>query len=159
SDFVGSLSPQQVLDRETAFWTSFHAVEAPTAPAGLRADEAAILRQSTAVMKMAQCREAGPASGQILASLPPGQWNMCWPRDASYAIAALARSGHLAEAKAGLGFFLGATANQFPSLAGVAGPYRISVCRYRGDGVEESDDDGNGVNVELDDWGLFLWAL
>ncbi len=38
-------------------------------------------------------------------------------------------------------------------------PYRISLTRYQGFGVEESDFDDNGPNVELDGFGLTLWAL
>jgi GH15 family glucan-1,4-alpha-glucosidase len=153
--FAGALAPEDVITRERASWDAFHAVE--TLPASLSADERALLRQSTAVLRMAQCREPGAPEGQILASLPPGQWNICWPRDAAYSIVALARTGHHAEAKKGLEFMLKGTADQFRPYVGAK--YRISVCRYFGNGREESDDNGNGPNIELDDFGLFLWAF
>ena len=37
-------------------------------------------------------------------------------------------------------------------------PYQISVCRYTGDGSEESDQNENGPNIEFDGFGLFLWS-
>lgn len=41
---------------------------------------------------------------------------------------------------------------------GVGVPYQISVCRYFGDGTEESDG-GSDPNIELDGFGLFLSAF
>ncbi len=159
--FVAGRTPQQVVDDEQAFWDGYHAVEAP--PASLSADELAVYRQSTAVLKMGQVREPGTGYGQILASLPPGGWNISWPRDAAYAIVALARSGHLDEARDALQFQIGGDAGYYASYLGIS-DYLISACRYHGDGTEESDGascpDGSdaGPNVELDDFGLFLWA-
>jgi len=153
--FAGALAAEDVITRERQFWSGWHASE--TLPATLSTDERALFRQSTAVLKMAQCREAGAPEGQILASLPPGMWNVCWPRDAAYSIVALARTGHAAEAKKGLEFMLKGTADQYRSYVGMK--YRISVCRYYGNGLEESDDNGNGPNIEFDDFGLFLWAF
>src|SRR5205823_5224393 len=54
-------------------------------------------------------------------------------------------------------FFLGAQASGFQAQVGR--PYAISICRYLGNGTEESDDDGNGFNIELDNFGLVLWAF
>ncbi len=153
--FVGTRSPEEVLAREIGWWQTWHQGE--TLSLSATPEEVAIFRQSTAILKMAQVREPGAPEGQILASLPPGQWNICWPRDAAYAIAALARAGHHAEAREGLEFFLNGTADQF--RAEVGRRYKISVCRYFGNGLEESDDNGHGPNVELDNFGLFLWAL
>lgn len=153
--YVGQNAPEALLAREIAFWQSWHAGE--TLPGGASPDELALLQQSTAVLKMAQCREPGGPNGQIVASLPPGQWNITWVRDACYAIHALLATGHLDEAKAALSFFLNGRAGTY--VAEVGRRYRISVCRYTGDGVEESDDNGNGPNIELDDFGLFLGAM
>jgi GH15 family glucan-1,4-alpha-glucosidase len=159
--FVAGRTPQQVVEDEQAFWDGYHAVETP--PAGLSADELAVYRQSTAVLKMGQVREPGSGYGQVLASLPPGGWNISWPRDAAYAIVALARSGHLDEARDALQFQIGGDAGYYASYLGIS-DYLISACRYHGDGTEESDGascpDGSdaGPNVELDDFGLFLWA-
>ena len=44
----------------------------------------------------------------ILASLPIGEWHTGWVRDATYAVVALARMGHLEEARLALDFFLNA---------------------------------------------------
>ncbi|HEY7956528.1 MAG TPA: glycoside hydrolase family 15 protein [Polyangia bacterium] len=131
-------------------------------PAGLAPAELRVFRQAEAVLRMAQVREAWSsapkhkARGMILASLPPGQWNIGWVRDATYAIVALTRLHHFAEAKLALDFFLDAEADKYQAYAGV--PYRISVCRYFGDGQEESDWNADGPNIELDGWGLYLWA-
>jgi GH15 family glucan-1,4-alpha-glucosidase len=152
---AGAGGPEALLRREVDYWDHFHKGE--VIPPGAMPDEVAVIRQSLAVIKMAQCREAAPAAGQIVASLPPGQWNIAWVRDACYAIRALVETGHFAEARAGLEFFLNARAGLFQ--AEIGRPYAISVARYFGGGVEESDDDGQGPNIELDDFGLFLGAL
>jgi len=159
--FVAGRGPGQLVDDEQAIWDAYHAVE--TLPAGLSADEEAVYRQSTAVLKMGQVREPGPGYGQILASLPPGGWNISWPRDAAYAIVAQAHAGHLDEARDALQFQIDGDAGYYASYLGIS-DYLISACRYFGDGTEQSDDawceDGTaaGPNVELDDFGLFLWA-
>lgn len=159
--FVGSRDAAAILAAERAEWDAWHAVESP--PAGLSDDERAVWRQSTAVLRMAQVREAGPGQGQILASLPPGNWNIAWPRDGAYAAVGLVASGHADEAKAFLDFVIHAEAGAYAGLLGID-DYLVSACRYTGDGVEESDGagcpDGSdaGPNVELDDFGLFLWA-
>src|SRR6185369_12096563 len=38
-------------------------------------------------------------------------------------------------------------------------PYQISLVRYYGFGVEETDFNDFGPNLEFDGFGLFLWAL
>ncbi len=131
-------------------------------PSSLSSTETALWRQQEAVLRMAQVREPWQLSpkqkglGMILASLPPGQWHIGWVRDAQYSIVALARMGHFAEAKAALTFFLNAEANTYESYVGV--PYQLSVVRYFGDGQEESDWNSDGPNIELDGFGLYLWA-
>ncbi len=119
-------------------------------------------RQSEAVLRMAQVREPITRSrsnhGMILASLPPGEWHIGWVRDGAYAIAALARSGHYNEARAALNFFLNAPAGKHSSYVNGA-DYQVSVCRYFGSGEEEADYSGeSSPNIELDGWGLALWA-
>ncbi len=133
--------------------------------AGLDANETAIWRQSEIVLRMAQIRESYQDSprrknhGMVLASLPPGGWHTGWVRDATYALTAMARSGHVDMAKAGLQFFLDADAGKFPSFVNNATGYRISTVRYFGDGEEEADYSGSPTrNIELDGWGLYLWA-
>jgi GH15 family glucan-1,4-alpha-glucosidase len=159
--FVAERDASAVLAAEREDWQAWHAVEVP--PAGLSADELAVWRQSTAVLRMAQVREDGGGDGQILASLPPGIWNIAWPRDGAYATVGLVKSGHLDEARDFLDFIVKADAGQYAPELGIA-DYLVSACRYTGDGVEESDGagcpDGSdaGPNIELDDFGLFLWA-
>jgi MYXO-CTERM domain-containing protein len=135
----------------------------PPAP-GLNATETAVWRQAEAVLRMGQIREAYTDSprrhnnGMILASLPPGGWHTGWVRDATYAVAALARAGHADEAKAALDFFLNADAGRYPSFVNNQ-PYRISTVRYYGDGQEEADYSGSPTrNIEIDGWGLVMWA-
>ncbi len=165
--FLKGRTPQQVLDDEQKGWDAWHASD--VLPPGLSSDERAVYRQALAILRMGQVREPnepGGASpfGQIVASLPPGQWNISWVRDAAYAIVALARAGHLGEAKDALLFMLRGKAGGYvccdKSGAPYVGvPYLISVTRYFGDGSEESDSNQDGPNVEFDNFGLFLWAL
>ncbi|NUN69489.1 MAG: hypothetical protein HUU02_07230 [Bacteroidetes bacterium] len=138
-------------------------------PEGLTADERNTAEQSIAVLKMSQVgdREVFPlAKGQILASLPPGVWNIGWVRDGCYAIMALARIGLYDEAKKGLQFMLNAESNHYRNFIhtdgkdhGIGVDYQISVCRYFGTGKEESDFNAEGPNIEIDGFGLFLSAL
>ena len=73
-------------------------------------------------------------NGMVLASLPPGEWHSGWVRDAVYGIVALARSGHHAEAKAALDFFLNAEpVGKYKSYVRNQ-DYRVSVVRYFGTG-------------------------
>jgi hypothetical protein len=133
-------------------------------PGGLGADEQRVWRQGEAVLRMGQVLEPWSASpkrknhGMILASLPPGGWHSGWLRDAAYALVALARSGHHAEAKQGLTFFLDAEAGKYASYLGGV-DYRLTTVRYFGNGEEEADYSGQPTrNIEIDGWGLYLWA-
>lgn len=133
-------------------------------PEGLTADERRVWRQSEAVLRMGQTLEPWTDApkrknhGMILASLPPGGWHSGWVRDAAYAIVALARTGHHTEARWALDFFLDAEANKFGSYLNDV-TYRISTVRYFGTGEEEADFSGQPTrNIEIDGWGLFLWA-
>ena len=158
----GVTAPADLLARETATWADTSAAKAP---AGMSADEQALYRQSLAVLKMAQVRESGRSYGQILASPAAStsneynQWNITWVRDMAYATVALAEAGAFAEAKAALEFQLRAQAGTFAAPEFVGHDYQISVCRYFGDGSEESDSNADGPNIEYDGFGLFLWAL
>lgn len=71
-------------------------------------------------------------------------WQYVWPRDASFVVAALARSGHGADATALLHFLQD---NQHPD-----GTFEA---RYRPDGSGPPD----GRGVQLDGSGWVLWAL
>ena len=101
--------------------------------------------------------------GGILASLPPGEWTVSWIRDGSYATTAMALLGMADEAKDSLNFYLNAEANRFQTWEELSGynmpPYQISLVRYHGFGVEETDFNEFGPNLEFDGFGLFLWAL
>lgn len=125
-------------------------------------DEKKVWRLGEATLRMGQVREANTPTrknnGMILASLPIGEWHTGWVRDATYAIVALARSGHHAEAKAALDFFMNAEpVGKYTSYVRNK-PYRISVTRYFGTGEEETDWNQEGPNIEIDGWGLVLWA-
>jgi MYXO-CTERM domain-containing protein len=102
-------------------------------------------------------------TGAVLASLPPGNWTYAWIRDGAYAIAAMARLGMDTQARDGLQFYLEAEAGRFADWQELEGydmpPYQISLVRYQGFGVEETDFNDFGPNLELDGFGLFLWAL
>ncbi len=173
-------SPAAWLEAERAGWDAWHAVE-PALP-GATPAEAALFRTATAQLRMGQVTalDACPSArcaGQLLASLPPGQWHITWVRDQVYAMLALLRSGHTPEARAGLDFLAGALVRQdgaepyyqrrfiestdkSPGVWGLGraidGELGLSLARYFGDGVEESDSNAAGPNLEFDNLGLFL---
>ncbi len=153
SEHLAGRSPEELLEAERSQWEAW----IRPAPEGLDAHQRALYLQSQVVLRMAQVREAGRGFGQILASLPPGNWNIAWVRDMCYAVVALAASGHVQEAWDALSFMLKADAGYYRDYVGL--PYRISVTRYYGSGREESDWNENGPNIEFDGFGLFLWAL
>ncbi len=153
------------LRDELGWWAQWHA--STRTPPDLDPAETAVFRQQLALLTMAQVREPGPQFGQIPASLPvaapdeefPHTWNIAWVRDSAYAIAALAGTGHPDEAADALRFlFQSGKAGRYAAWLGL-GSYGVSVCRLYGDGSEWSDEDDTGPNIELDNWGLFLWAL
>ena len=101
--------------------------------------------------------------GAVLASLPPGEWTVSWIRDGAYAVAAMAGAGLHQQARDGLAFYLRAEAGRFQQWNELQPynmpPYQISLVRYHGFGVEETDFNAFGPNLEFDGFGLFLWAL
>lgn len=130
--------------------------------------EEEIFRQSVTVLKMAQVSNKSDfirSRGQILASLPPGNWNICWIRDGVYSIFALNNLGLFDEAKDALEFYLNAKSGYYKNFIfknkdyGIGKDYKISVCRYFGNGSEESDANDDGPNIEIDGFGLFLQAF
>ncbi|MEO6420429.1 MAG: glycoside hydrolase family 15 protein [Polyangiaceae bacterium] len=151
--WIAGRTAAAILGDEQTAWSTW----VTAAPAGTTPREAALFAQSQANLRMAAVTEPGKASGQILASLAPGKWNITWVRDMAYATVALIRSGHFAEAKNALAFQMGATVGAYETY--VKSPYQISVVRYFGNGTEESDSNADGPNVEFDGFGLFLWAL
>ncbi|HEX2572184.1 MAG TPA: glycoside hydrolase family 15 protein [Polyangia bacterium] len=158
--YIGASRPAELVAAERAQWDAWLAQA--RVPAGLSADELRLYRQQLSVLRMAQSREPNDAAagyfpfGQLVASVRPGRWDISWVRDACYSIAALARAGLFAEARAGLEFMLEASAGEYQSYVGR--PYRLSVVRYFGRGREESDFNQDGPNVEFDGFGMFLWA-
>ncbi len=145
------------------------AIDRAHLPHGITKAERNVLEQSVSLFLMAQVPpdEIFPrAQGQILASLPPGSWNIAWVRDGMYSVLGLNRLGMYAEAKRFLTFCLSAESGRYVHYTfrdgkdyGVGVPYQISVTRYFGNGKEESDFNDNGPNIEFDDFGLFLSAL
>lgn len=101
--------------------------------------------------------------GAVLASLPPGDWTYAWIRDGAYATVALSTLGMLEHARAALSFYLDAEGGRFQHWDELKPygmpPYQISLVRYYGFGVEETDFNAHGPNLEFDGFGLFLWAL
>jgi GH15 family glucan-1,4-alpha-glucosidase len=126
--------------------------------------ERKLWRQSEAVLRMAQIQEQNRPgrlnNGLILASLPDGVWFTPWVRDMSYALIALTRMGHEAEARQGILAWLEARPVGLWRKDTRNLDYQISVTRYYGDGSEEADFSGQKTeNCEFDDWGLALWAI
>lgn len=151
--FIAGRTPSALFADEVSAWASWQTA----APAGASTLEKSVLASSQAVLRMGQVNEPGKPNGQLVASIAPGQWNIAWVRDMAYATVALARLGHGDEAKRAVRFQLGATASQYESYVGK--PYAISVVRYFGNGLEETDENADGPNIEFDGFGLFLWEL
>lgn len=101
--------------------------------------------------------------GAVLASLPPGEWTYAWVRDGAYSAVALAQLGLQQQSRDELEFLLDAEGGRFQSWNELMGygllPYRVSLVRYLGFGVEETDQNAFGPNFEFDGFGLTLWAL
>lgn len=81
--------------------------------------------------------------GALLAA-PNGAWRYTWPRDASFAAVALARTGHTEDA-----------AQILLHLAGLQSPDGTFQARYLPDGSGLPPDD-RGIQLDGDGW--FLWA-
>lgn len=151
--------PAAALAAARADWDAYFA--RAQVPADASADELAVYRQQLAILRMGQVRADGPGTGQIMASLPTGPWNIAWVRDQAYATEALVHAGLAPEAKAALAFTWGAQAGTYVCCDAAGGPwvgapYAVSVVRYTGDGAEDSDSNENGPNVEFDGFGLAL---
>jgi GH15 family glucan-1,4-alpha-glucosidase len=137
-------------------------------PKNISVKERNVIEQSISFLKMSQVsdKEIFPLShGQILASLRPGLWHVAWVRDGSYAIQAMTRLGMYNEAKKGLEFMLKSPYGNYKHYIykdgkdyGIGTDYKISVCRYYGNGKEESTF-VEGPNIEIDNFGLFLGAF
>lgn len=140
-------------------------------PKAVSTAERNVIEQGISILKMSQVgeKEVFPlAKGQVLASLRPGVWAICWVRDGSFAIEAMSKLGMYPEAKSALSFMLNARpTDQYIHYVhtdgldyGLSVPYIISLTRYFGNGREECDytTDG-GPNIEIDDLGLFLTAF
>ena len=157
-------SPRQWVEDAIADWEALH--EASAAPPDMSGDERAVYRQALAFLIMGQVQEPGEAFGQLPASLPLSApvgdfqhvWNITWVRDASYGAAALARAGFPQRALDALAFMAqpGKTGEW---QAYVGGPHALSICRVYGNGLEWTDPDADGPNIEFDNFGLWLWAL
>jgi hypothetical protein len=102
-------------------------------------------------------------AGAMLASLPPGEWTVAWVRDGAYSAVALAQLGLAAESGEALRFLLEAEGGRFQRWNELKPygmpPYQVSLVRYHGFGVEETDFNDFGPNLEFDGFGLTLWAL
>jgi hypothetical protein len=101
--------------------------------------------------------------GAVIASLPPGEWTYAWIRDGAYAATAMAALGMKEDARDALLYYLRADAGKFQSWDELKPyampPYQISLVRYHGFGIEETDFNDFGPNLEFDGFGLFLWSL
>lgn len=162
--WIDGRAPQDVLDDQTTWWSDW--LDDGTPPDGLSADEEAVYEQSLVFLKSAQVTEMG-ATGQIVASLPGSSggstfdhtWNITWVRDSAYAIVALVEAGYTDEPRSALEFLIQDSKNGSYAEYLEDQDYAVSVCRAYGDGTEWSDDDGTGPNIELDNFGLILWAV
>jgi len=157
---VGS-SADGALASARADWATFFA--GVKVPSGLTADQRIVYDRQLAVLRMGQVREPGRSHGAVVASLPPGLWNIAWVRDQSFATWAMIEAGMEAEAHDALAFLFGGTGTYVccdrDGGPWVGVPYAISITRYFGDGSEESDANERGPNIEFDGFGLALATL
>jgi hypothetical protein len=126
-------------------------------------EERHLWRQSETMLRIAQSREPNRAdrhgNGLIVAALPD-VYATPWVRDMAWAMVALARMGHRAEARSALLAYFNARPTGKLRSAVNGADYQISVVRYFGNGEEEPFFTQEGsTNVELDNWGEVLWAL
>jgi GH15 family glucan-1,4-alpha-glucosidase len=162
SDWAAGRAPDKLLTDAKAEWDAWRK-PLPGGAAVCSDDEKKVWRQGEATLRMGQVREPYTSSrkseGMMLASLPEGEWHSGWVRDGTFGVVGLARSGHLAEAKKGINFFLDAgPVGKYKSFVSNQN-YRVSVVRYFGSGEEEADYSGQPTpNVETDGWGMVLWA-
>ncbi len=158
-DYLKNYAPQDLLEQEKAEWGLFF--DRLDSRFKEKANLDPILKNAAVLLKMAQVREENDTvrrpSGQILASIPPGMWNITWLRDMMYSIYALIAIGAEKEAFNALNFILNARTGDYREYVGT--DYKFSVCRYYGDGVEESDSNEDGPNIEFDGPGLFLLGI
>ena len=152
--YHGGRSPEALLEAERADWQSWR--QAGLLPNTSSDDELQVSLQSLAVLRMGQVHEPGGPNGQILASLAPGQWDIAWLRDGMLAVRGLTATGHHQEAEAALDFFIRGPFGDYRSYLGR--DYGLTVARHYGNAREESDWNGNGPNVELDGFGMYLEA-
>jgi len=157
--FAGDAGAEELHHRALS---EFEAWRVPTMLDNLSNTEKALWRQSETVLRMGQVREPKQPNrrnfGMVLAALPVGEWHTGWVRDMAYAVVAMSMTGHPQEAQLGIEFWLNAEASYFSGGDYIGFPYRISSCRYYGNGKEEADFNYHGPNVETDGWGLVLWA-
>ncbi|MEJ1159130.1 glycoside hydrolase family 15 protein [Prosthecomicrobium sp. N25] len=155
SRWLQDRDPAALLAAELSGWRDWRR---PTPDWLQTAEERMVWRQSEAVLRMGQVAELA-VDGMILAALPPGEWSIGWVRDGCYATVALAHAGYIEEARRSLDFYLRrGRAGRYRKWVGDV-PYRISLTRYFGDGQEEADyAEHDTPNIELDGWGLVLWA-
>jgi len=147
--------PDALLADERVAWSAWQ--REGTRPIASDAAEMQVSSQSLAILRMGQVLETGAPNGQMIASLPPGQWDVAWLRDGMLAVNALIETGHLVEAEKALDFYLRGPVGDYQMYVGRS--YALSVCRYYGNGREESDSNARGPNVELDGFGLYLEAV
>jgi hypothetical protein len=187
--YVGSRTAQQLLDAERASWTAALAgLQLPpglTADQAKVARQSAVMitmaqaKESQTFLRehltndtdtrYSRFSAALPTTvthkgaGAILASLPPGEWTYAWVRDGAYSASALASVGLKSQASDFLKFELQAVGGRFQTWNELQSynmpPYVISLVRYTGFGVEETDENDSGPNFEFDGFGLTLWAL
>lgn len=121
-----------------AVYTSFKWLRAGTVPGGTPA------QRDLATRALLDLRLSVQADGAVVAGFHPA-WNYTWPRDSSFVIAALAATGHSAQAFSALRF-----------LQRMQNPDGTWAARYHPDG---SGPVADGRPAELDAVGWVPWAV
>ncbi len=187
--YVGTQTAQQLLTAEQASWSAFQSGltlpasltpdETTVARQSAVMLEMARVQESQTYLREFLTRDGEPrytrfpgtlpatithkGQGAVLASLPPGEWTWAWVRDSAYSATAMASVGMKTQATGVLQFMLDAEGGRFQNWSELASyafpPYVISLVRYTGFGVENTDFNDFGPNLELDGFGLTLWAI
>jgi len=152
--YHGGRTPEAILAEERRHWHDW--TQSGMQPNTQDADESQVSLQSLAILRMGQVREPGNPNGQLLASLPPGKWDVAWLRDGMLAVRALTATGHHDEAEAALDFYIRGPFGEYMSYVGR--DYGLTVARHYGNAREESDWNANGPNIEFDGFGMYLEA-
>lgn len=159
SQWQKDLNPDQLVQRELENQEKWRK---PPNVTFQNEDERKLWRQSETILRMAQISEENTetrrSNGMINASLS-GDFVMPYVRDMAYATMGFLQMGHEQEARRALKSYFDAFPGRMQAETRKQ-EYQVSLVRYYGNGQEEVDysPKKQTPNIEMDNWGLALWA-